>query len=770
MRKVITVCFAVFLLSANGTVIYGQANDSKILNKADKLFQVKNYGEALKLYLEGTPEGLSDPLINYKIAKCYIESDEFNMRVKAVPHFEKAKALEELPYLFYMDMGDAYYYNEQISQALMAYNKQLSLLPKDARIKGKLNQKIKQAENAHQYISAPVDVRIASLGSNVNSKYTEYNPVVSADESIMAYTVMKPNTGHNRSVLKYIEQIYILHNHGGNWTVPELLPVATHSNYGTAGISADGRKMLIFIGDRKSGSIYNIQNEGDEWTRPQPLGRNINSSYLETTASLTPDGKTLYFASRRPGGYGGMDIYKSELQKDSTWGRPVNLGKEINSRADEDAPFIHPNRNMLFFTSNGHSSIGGDDIFRSVYRNGEWTKPKNMGYPVNTTANDSYFTMTADGSHGYFSSDRKGGAGGQDIYMMAMPDNFETIPLTMIKGRILNAETGKPLPTKIYVIDKETNKKLDFVYHPDKKTGNYLIILPPNGNYDMIIESDGFLPYTLNIDIPNQTYFFELYQQILLKTIKHFEVVVGQEVEIKNAFYDSHEDEVSSMRKEYESTLIKTDSIDVFELMGSLIQAEDISGIDYLVSLIMMADPIDDINFDEKTNDRLQIARRVYYYDESDESKFEKKMVEDEIIYSLPTMFVTKEAEEQKQSGDKKHAGYDPKLLSKNLKVYFKSGESDLSSEYEKYLDDILTILEKNPYLGVEISGYASPEGDEDYNRQLSNNRAISVLNYLNHRGIVRRRIVAKGYGETSGGKLSNEELRRVDVHVIPIK
>jgi outer membrane protein OmpA-like peptidoglycan-associated protein len=246
--------------------------------------------------------------------------------------------------------------------------------------------------------------------------------------------------------------------------------------------------------------------------------------------------------------------------------------------------------------------------------------------------------------------------------------------------------------------------------------------------------------------------------------------VVGQEVEIKNAFYDSHEDEVSSMRKEYESTLIKTDSIDVFELMGSLIEAEDISGIDYLVSLIIMADPIDDVNFDEKTNDRLQIARRVYYYDESDESKFEKKKVDDDIIYSLPTMFVTKEAEEQRQSGDKKHAGYDTKLLSENLKVYFKSGKSDLSPEYEKYLDDILAILEKNPDLGVEISGYASPEGDEEYNRQLSNNRAISVLNYLNHRGIVRRRIVAKGFGETFSGELSNEELRRVDVNIISIE
>ena len=463
-----------------------------------------------------------------------------------------------------------------------------------------------------------------------------------------------------------------------------------------------------------------------------------------------------------------MDIYRSELQEDGTWGKAVNLGKEINSRADEDAPFIHPNQNMLFFTSNGHGSMGGDDIFRSVYRDGKWSKPENMGYPVNTTANDGYFTLIADGSTGYFSSDRKGGAGSQDIYMMTMPDNFETIPLTMIKGRILDAETKKPLPTKIYVIDKKTNKKLDFVYHPDRKTGDYLVILPPNKNYDMIIESDGFLPYTLNIDIPNQTYFYELFQQILLKTIKHFDVVVGQEVEIKNAFYDSREDEVSSMRKEYEASLINTDSIDVFELMGDLINARDTSGIDYLVSLILMTDPIEKVNFDEKTNEKLQTARRLYYYDESDESKFEKKTVDGEVIYSLPTMYVTKEAEVQKLHS-KPVASYDPKLLEKGLKVYFKSGESELETRYEQPLDDLLDILKKNPGLGVEISGYASPEGNEEYNRELSNKRAISVLNYLNHRGIVRRRIVAKGFGATSSEHLTNEELRRVDVHIIAL-
>ena len=149
-------------------------------------------------------------------------------------------------------------------------------------------------------------------------------------------------------------------------------------------------------------------------------------------------------------------------KEDGTWGVPVNLGKNINSRDDEDAPFIHPNKTYLFFTSNGHKTMGGYDIFRSELKNDVWGKPINMGYPVNSPADDNYFTLIADGSGGYFSSDRKGGKGGQDIYRMDMPEDFETIPLTMIKGRILEAETERPLDTKIYMIDNETKEKLDY--------------------------------------------------------------------------------------------------------------------------------------------------------------------------------------------------------------------------------------------------------------------------------------------------------------------
>ncbi len=755
------------LLLTGGQVIAQKSNNTKNANRAEKLFQFQSYHEALPLFLELEKTGTEIDHLNYKIAKCLFESDEVNDKVRSLDYFEKVKPeeFEELPRNFYQDLGDAFFADEQIEQALLNYNKHLNFVRRDKRALALVNRKIETAKRAFKLMRIPKNVYIKNLGESINSKFTEYNPVVSADESVMAFTLLQPV--ESKTGERLAEEILISYNKTGAWSIPEKVIVKTENNYGTAGLSADGQEMMIFIGDRSSGSIYKIRKEEDAWSRPVPVFANIQSRYMESTASITPDNQTIYFASNKPGGYGGMDIYKAEKRKDGTWGKPVNLGPSVNTRANEDAPFIHPNKKFLFFTTDGHNGMGGNDIYKTELIDGQWTEPKNMGYPINTTANDNYFTLIADGARGYFSSDRKGGYGGQDIYAMDMPEGYETIPLTMIKGKILDAETGKAPLTSIYIIDSKTSEKIDWVYHPNKETGEYLVILPPNKSYDMIIESEGYLPYTLNIDVPNQTEFYELYQKIYLKTIKQFDVVVGQEIEVKNAFYNTQKDQVASLRKVHEAALIEHDSIDVYELMSDLIEAGDQAAIDYLVELIMVKNPIEDVDFDNE-NEKIQSAKRRYYYDESDESKFEVKKVDGEVIYSLPTMFVTKEAEEQKNSEGVATIANKP-TTSNVLKVYFNVGKSDLSPKSENDLNGILNRLKENDDLGVEISGFASSEGDEEYNKKLSNQRAISVLDYLNHRGIVRRRIVAKGYGETHNQGVSKEESRRVEVRIIDL-
>ena len=320
----------------------------------------------------------------------------------------------------------------------------------------------------------------------------------------------------------------------------------------------------------------------------------------------------------------------------------------------------------------------------------------------------------------------------------------------------------------MYVVDNETKKELEFVYDPDPKTGEYLIILPPSKNYDIVIESEGFLPYTLNVNIPNQTYFYELYQQVSLKTIKQFDVVVGQEVVVKNAFYDTDTDVKTEIRKSNEAKLVQTGKVDVYDMMIDLMASSDKEGLDYLVGLIEHTDPIDGINFDEKQNSKIEVATRTYYFDESDESKFEQKKVDGKTIFSLPTMNITEEIKNKK--AEVKKANFDKAALSKFVKVFFDQGKSDVKAQYNPELEGILKTLQQYPDLGVEISGFASSEGTEEANRELSNKRAIAILDYFNHQGVVRRRIVAKGYGATKDQKASKEEGRRVEVRIVELK
>ena len=767
MSKRTHILSLLFLLS----VTSGLAQGSKALADAERYFGVRSYDAALGKFLEAIQAGEKDPMVHYKVAVCYQKSSETDDQIKSIPYFEYALANgKSMPSSLYYDLGGMYLKNENIQKAIENFNKFREVSSKaDKKAMAMADEAIKTCHNALALMSVPRDFTVHHFNSIINSKYTEYNPVLSADESVMAFTALRPNTGKTRTGDKFIEEIYITYNNSGGWSEPKVVPIAHDYNVGTAGLAPDGQKMLIFMGGSVDpGSLFQITKAGKVWSRPSLISPTINTpKYLESTASITPDGKTIYFASDRINGQGGLDIYKTTVQPNGTWSPPVNLGPEINTKANEDAPFIHPDQKTLFFTSDGHNTMGGRDIFVTRLIGSKWSNPENMGYPINTTVNDNYFTLIADGTRGYFSSDRKGGMGGQDIYYIDMPAESADIPLTMIKGKILNSETGKPIPTKIYLIDNKTDKKLDFVYDPDPVTGNYLVILPPAKDYDMVIESEGFLPYTLNINIPNQTYFYELYQMINLKTIRQFDVVVGQEVQVKNAFYDTDQDVKADLRKTHEAKLIQTGNVDVYDMMLDLIASQDKEGMNYLTELIQMKDPIEDVNFDEKQNSRIEVASRIYYYDESDESKFEQKKVDGKTIFSLPTFVVKEEVKRQKE-----HTGqdqFDKSVLTKSAKIYFEAGKSELKSQYNNQLDAILSELKKYPGLGVEILGFASAEGTAELNRELSNKRAIAVLDYINHKGIVRRRIVAKGYGATKDQTASKEEGRRVEVNIVDL-
>jgi outer membrane protein OmpA-like peptidoglycan-associated protein len=765
MKKSLIVLFCISI----STIVFAQQNKiDELIYRGENLFKIQNYEGAVKSLAEAVELGANEPYINYMLGVSYLKLPNVTDQLKATTIFGKLEQqgdFSNLPNDASFYMAQAFHKNLMLEKASKYYNQYLkSLGDNDRKIRSEVELQLTQVENAKRLMGQKKDINIQRMAPPINSEFTEYNPVVSADQSVMAFTSLRPNKRTGRAS----EEVYITYRQSGDWGEPSRIEIRTDENVGTAGISADGQQMLVFIGSGSKGNLYIMRKEGDGWSQPSAI-EGLNSRDLESTGSITPDGKKIYFASNRPGGYGGLDIWVAENVGNGKWGNIMNLGPEVNTQYDEDAPFIHPDMKTLYFTSNGENSMGGRDIFKTNTLGGKWTTPENMGFPINTPLNDNYFTLSADGSKGYFSSDRQGGYGGQDIYIFDMPEKYANIPLTMLKGKITAGEDQQPVPTKIKLVDNENNTKVDYVYDPDPETGNYLIILPPGKNYDLIIESEGYLPYTLNINVPNQTYFYELYQKINLKLIKQFDVVVGQEVSVNNAFYDTKQEGTYSPRQANEAMLVQSDSLDVYDMMDAIIAAEDTAAFNYMMDLMYSVNPIENVDFDAN-EDAMEIASRTYYYDESDTTTLKSRVVEGETIYSLPTMYVTEEAEKQKkEKAQKPEAKYDKSLLEPVYKIYFDVGAANFDDKYKSQLQEIYEHLQENEGLGIQISGYASAEGDPEFNRKLSNQRAIEVVNFFNYKGVVRRRIIAKGYGSTKADTKNAAENRRVEVQIVDL-
>jgi tetratricopeptide (TPR) repeat protein len=327
---VIILLFGIFLVA----VTHAQDLNKTVYN-ADKYFKIRNYDEALKLYLEAIDGGVNDALVFYNTGVCYEQSFEINEQVKSVPYLEKAIKLgkDQLPAMVLNDLANAYHIDGQIQKAIEFYEKYKTTLSNNKAELQKVERSLEIAHNALIMMSSPRAITIHNFGPVINSNYTEYNPVVSADESVMAYTALRPNNGKTRSNEKFIEEILISYNSSGVWSSPKKIEITSNYNVGTAGMSADGQRMLIFIGAAEgAGNIYSIDKSGEDWSLPVTLGSKVNSlRHLESTASITPDDKTMYFASNRPGGYGGLDIYKIKKLESGEWGDAVNLGPKINS-------------------------------------------------------------------------------------------------------------------------------------------------------------------------------------------------------------------------------------------------------------------------------------------------------------------------------------------------------------------------------------------------------------------------------------------------------
>ncbi|HWY38211.1 MAG TPA: OmpA family protein, partial [Bacteroidia bacterium] len=508
------------------------------------------YSEARTLFLDLYKQDSTNRNVAFKLGVCFLSSGRY--RPLAVSYFSKAvisvsKGYKEYsseernaPLIAYKFLGDAYHLNYQFDKAIGAYNDFIAVMKEnkdvDKTLLKETVRKIEMCENGKRLVADPLKVKIQNLGNTVNSMYADYSPVLSADQKTLFFTSRRQNTkgGLKDQDGNYMEDIYMSTKTKTGWAPAINIgsPVNTDQHEASVGLSPDGQMILIYKDDKGDGNIYSTTLNGDAWSIPVKLNENINSKYWEPSAFISADGNTLYFTSNRPGGYGGRDLYKSNLSPEGDWAKATNLGPAINTPFDEDAPFIHPDGVTLSFSSNGHSTMGGFDIFTSILSDiGIWAEPLNIGYPLNTTDDDIFYVISPNSLNAYFSSFREGGLGEKDNYMATFLEKKET-PLTLMKGVVMD-EKNDPAENVIITVTDNVTEHVAGVYHANSKTGEFLFILTPGKNYNITYHADRHLFYSENMDIPKKSNYFEIEKAVTLPPI-----VVGSRIVLNNIFFD----------------------------------------------------------------------------------------------------------------------------------------------------------------------------------------------------------------------------------------
>ena len=300
---------------------------------------------------------------------------------------------------------------------------------------GEVEKRIIECESGKKLMSEPRKFVVTNLGAAINSPFEDYAPVLTEDEKLIVFTSRRPagNLSDKTSADgKYFEDVFFSYWQDGNWSAAKNMdrPVNTPFHDSDLALSADGKQLFLYT-DENEGDILVSDLINGKWSQPQLLPSPINTRYHESSVSISSDGKKIFVASERPGGLGGSDIYVTEKNKFGQWGPATNLGPSVNSAWDDDSPFIDYDGNILYFSSTGHNSMGGYDIFRSLRKPGKWSIAENLGFPINTPGPDSYFVSTKDGKRGYYSSVREEGFGEEDIYLITLPPELSKEEETM---------------------------------------------------------------------------------------------------------------------------------------------------------------------------------------------------------------------------------------------------------------------------------------------------------------------------------------------------
>ncbi|QKG79352.1 OmpA family protein [Tenuifilum thalassicum] len=500
VKKFVKYILLVVAMASFG-IVQAQESFKELFNDAEYYFFLKDYKEALPLYNKLYSLDSANSNIIYKIGLCYLNIP--GLKEKAIPYLEKAsqnisKWYREgyyreknapLDVLFYL--GQAYEVNFQFDKALEAYKKfKEKIEVRDIFSLDYVNQQIKACEIANDYISRPITLKTEHLNLFKNTRKSCTYPVVSGDRQTMVFTVKE----------KFYTAVYYTKCVDGKWETPKnvTLDLRVEGELYTTSLNYSGDYLIIFVNEITSGNLYYSTIKDGKWQPVKKLPSPINSRDWETFASLSPDGKQLYFTSNRKGGYGGIDIYVSNLMPNGKWSEPVNLGPQINTAYNEESPILCPNGKTLYFASQGHNSMGGFDIFySSKIGDGAWSVPTNVGYPFNTP-DDEYFFFPVDSLTGYMPMVVENQSSIYEIYKVSIyPSIAKKIKLF---GNVKLSDNADVKSDSITILVKDTSNNTVAMALP-LNDGSYSVDIKP-GTYKIFASSEFYIMDTLMLNIP----------------------------------------------------------------------------------------------------------------------------------------------------------------------------------------------------------------------------------------------------------------------------
>jgi outer membrane protein OmpA-like peptidoglycan-associated protein len=600
MKKISAISLIFLFLTIHTCYLFAQTPNedvTKLLKEAQLHFKSRSYMDAISVYeriLEIEPHNTE---ATFYMGLSHLRSLHKDNALGFLLKLAKTKPDYHLLLDFYI--GESYKYKNQMKDAIEYFEKVKAKFPNpspktllkvyndevtEQNFVELINQRIREAKYGIHYLADPTNASVNNIGDKINSKYSDYAPVIAADESVLIFTSRrKGTTGKGTDVddQLFYEDIYIAHKKNGEWEEAKNIGSTINSKFHEASIalSPNGKELFIYK-DENSGDIYysDLISE-NEWDKPKKVGGNINSTFHEPSVSITDDGKTLYFASDRPGGFGGLDIYKSVKNDKGDWEEPVNLGAKVNTAKDEDSPFIHFDSKTLYFSSQGHQSMGGFDIFYAELLEGEWTDPVNLGFPINTTDDDIHFVLSADYRTGYYASARPDSRGAKDIYFVEMPDykdveiidfqlSIKTISvgfnplitkspgraLVILRGVVKDEQTDQLISAKMSLIDVEDNQVVEEIDAVSPK-GIYYTTMLTGKKYLLHVQKEGYMYHSEYFEIPLGVVNQEKILHIYLKRIN-----IQRSIDFKALF-------------DYNSAKLKKQSIPALEKLYAFLEA-----------------------------------------------------------------------------------------------------------------------------------------------------------------------------------------------------